>query len=55
MRMATTHCGESDICVQVTCRSRVWDCNFRADLMAKHAEKPFHALVGGGDQLYCDA
>ncbi|KAJ3537495.1 hypothetical protein NM688_g6678 [Phlebia brevispora] len=25
------------------------------DLLQKHAEKPFHALVGGGDQLYCDA
>lgn len=25
------------------------------DLLEKHAEKPFHALVGGGDQLYCDA
>ncbi|KAH9926121.1 uncharacterized protein B0H18DRAFT_1085075 [Fomitopsis serialis] len=24
------------------------------DLLAKHAEQPFHALVGGGDQLYCD-
>lgn len=24
------------------------------DLLAKHAEKPFHALMGGGDQLYCD-
>ncbi|TFY58586.1 hypothetical protein EVJ58_g6335 [Rhodofomes roseus] len=24
------------------------------DLLAKHAERPFHALVGGGDQLYCD-
>ena len=24
------------------------------DLLAKHAELPFHALVGGGDQLYCD-
>ncbi|KAK7467073.1 hypothetical protein VKT23_004134 [Stygiomarasmius scandens] len=24
------------------------------DLLAKHAEEPFHALVGGGDQLYCD-
>ncbi|KAG9057330.1 hypothetical protein FS842_007469 [Serendipita sp. 407] len=26
-----------------------------ADLLEKHAEKPFHALVGGGDQLYCDS
>jgi len=25
------------------------------DLLAKHAETPFHALVGGGDQLYCDS
>lgn len=25
------------------------------DLLAKHAEQPFHALVGGGDQIYCDA
>ncbi|KAH9923948.1 uncharacterized protein BXZ73DRAFT_50764 [Epithele typhae] len=25
------------------------------DLLAHHAEKPFHALVGGGDQLYCDS
>lgn len=25
------------------------------DLLANHSEKPFHALVGGGDQLYCDA
>ncbi|KAI0060801.1 hypothetical protein BV25DRAFT_1917361 [Artomyces pyxidatus] len=24
------------------------------DLLSKHAEQPFHALVGGGDQLYCD-
>ncbi|KAJ7582843.1 hypothetical protein C8J56DRAFT_1005754 [Mycena floridula] len=24
------------------------------DLLARHAEEPFHALVGGGDQLYCD-
>lgn len=24
------------------------------DLLRKHAERPFHALVGGGDQLYCD-
>ncbi len=24
------------------------------DLLAKHAEQPFHLLVGGGDQLYCD-
>lgn len=24
------------------------------DLLSKHAETPFHALVGGGDQLYCD-
>lgn len=25
------------------------------DLLQKHAEEPFHALVGGGNQLYCDA
>ncbi|TCD65630.1 hypothetical protein EIP91_002435 [Steccherinum ochraceum] len=25
------------------------------DLLHKHTEQPFHALVGGGDQLYCDA
>ncbi|KAI0806950.1 hypothetical protein C8Q74DRAFT_1312933 [Fomes fomentarius] len=25
------------------------------DLLAHHAEEPFHALVGGGDQLYCDS
>ncbi|KAJ7172632.1 hypothetical protein C8R46DRAFT_158797 [Mycena filopes] len=24
------------------------------DLLSKHAEQPFHALVGGGDQIYCD-
>jgi hypothetical protein len=24
------------------------------DLLAKHAEQPFHLLVGGGDQIYCD-
>ena len=24
------------------------------DLLAKHAEQPFHLLIGGGDQLYCD-
>lgn len=24
------------------------------DLLVHHAEKPFHLLVGGGDQLYCD-
>jgi hypothetical protein len=24
------------------------------DLLQKHDEKPFHVLVGGGDQLYCD-
>jgi hypothetical protein len=25
------------------------------DLLSKHSEAPFHVLVGGGDQLYCDA
>ncbi|KAI0003344.1 hypothetical protein BJV74DRAFT_876259 [Russula compacta] len=24
------------------------------DLLAQHAEQPFHLLIGGGDQLYCD-
>lgn len=24
------------------------------DLLQKHNEEPFHVLVGGGDQLYCD-
>lgn len=24
------------------------------DLLEKHSESPFHVLVGGGDQLYCD-
>jgi hypothetical protein len=26
-----------------------------ADLLQRHSERPFHALVGGGDQLYCDS
>lgn len=26
-----------------------------ADLLQRHNERPFHALVGGGDQLYCDS
>lgn len=25
------------------------------DLLGRHYDRPFHALVGGGDQLYCDA
>jgi hypothetical protein len=25
------------------------------DLLYRHGQQPFHALVGGGDQLYCDA
>ncbi|KIM30475.1 hypothetical protein M408DRAFT_21977 [Serendipita vermifera MAFF 305830] len=25
-----------------------------ADLLQRHEERPFHALVGGGDQIYCD-
>jgi hypothetical protein len=25
------------------------------DLLYRHGEQPYHALVGGGDQLYCDA
>lgn len=24
------------------------------DLLEKHSQTPFHVLVGGGDQLYCD-
>lgn len=24
------------------------------DLLQKHGDEPFHVLVGGGDQLYCD-
>ncbi|WWC93106.1 uncharacterized protein L201_008072 [Kwoniella dendrophila CBS 6074] len=28
----------------------VWE-----DLLLKHHEKPFHCMVGGGDQIYCDA
>ena len=24
------------------------------DLLQKHDEAPFHVLVGGGDQIYCD-
>lgn len=28
----------------------VWE-----DLLRRHDDTPFHALVGGGDQLYCDA
>jgi hypothetical protein len=24
------------------------------DLLEKHADQPFHLLIGGGDQLYCD-
>ena len=27
----------------------VWE-----DLLDKHQEKPFHCMVGGGDQIYCD-
>ncbi|EGO20988.1 hypothetical protein SERLADRAFT_351219 [Serpula lacrymans var. lacrymans S7.9] len=26
-----------------------------SDLLQKHNEEPFHVLVGGGDQLYCDS
>jgi hypothetical protein len=26
-----------------------------ADLLEKHEQRPFHALIGGGDQLYCDS
>ncbi|KIO06426.1 hypothetical protein M404DRAFT_999082 [Pisolithus tinctorius Marx 270] len=25
------------------------------DLLQQHSQKPFHVLVGGGDQLYCDS
>ncbi|KAL7424856.1 hypothetical protein Q5752_000541 [Cryptotrichosporon argae] len=25
------------------------------DVLAAHAKKPYHCLVGGGDQIYCDA
>ncbi|KIM49433.1 hypothetical protein M413DRAFT_438618 [Hebeloma cylindrosporum] len=25
------------------------------DLLSKHSETPFHVLMGGGDQLYCDS
>ena len=28
----------------------VWE-----DLLLKHHAKPFHCMVGGGDQIYCDA
>ena len=24
------------------------------DLLKQHERQPFHALVGGGDQIYCD-
>ncbi|KAG7092398.1 hypothetical protein E1B28_008755 [Marasmius oreades] len=24
------------------------------DLLSKHSERPFHAMIGGGDQIYCD-
>jgi hypothetical protein len=27
----------------------LWD-----DMLKQHAQKPFHAVVGGGDQIYCD-
>jgi hypothetical protein len=26
-----------------------------ADLLEKHSEEPFHMLMGGGNQLYCDS
>lgn len=25
------------------------------DMLDKHEEKPFHCMVGGGDQIYCDS
>ncbi|TIA92650.1 hypothetical protein E3P81_01381 [Wallemia ichthyophaga] len=28
---------------------RLWD-----DVLRQHKEKPFHTVVGGGDQIYCD-
>lgn len=28
----------------------VWE-----DMLLKHHQQPFHAMVGGGDQIYCDA
>ncbi|KAG0267868.1 hypothetical protein DFQ27_008048 [Actinomortierella ambigua] len=28
----------------------LWD-----DFLAKHTQRPFHVMIGGGDQLYCDA
>lgn len=28
----------------------VWE-----DVINKHHERPFHCMVGGGDQIYCDA
>ena len=24
------------------------------DMLAKHTENPYHVMIGGGDQLYCD-
>ena len=24
------------------------------DLLEKHEQEPYHALIGGGDQIYCD-
>ncbi|KAG0241920.1 hypothetical protein BGW41_005085 [Actinomortierella wolfii] len=28
----------------------LWD-----DFLAKHTQRPYHVMIGGGDQLYCDA
>lgn len=25
------------------------------DVLSKHSDKPYHCMIGGGDQLYCDA
>lgn len=25
------------------------------DALAKHSEHPYHVMIGGGDQLYCDS
>lgn len=52
MRVGLILFGEFLLCVGGLC---CIEPVYRTDLMQKHAEKPFHALVGGGDQLYCDA
>ncbi|KAI6036071.1 hypothetical protein BKA83DRAFT_104189 [Pisolithus microcarpus] len=35
--------------------SRVGTDPMWVDLLQKHSQEPFHVLVGGGDQLYCDS